>query len=729
MTINSNKITLLNNVKIPTKFEGLTIDGALKYIKNSETMHEKIENLRTIVNDDEKYKALKEQLPAFSFSGTFKNSVLNDSFIEHSGVFTVDIDHLEDVNADKALVCSIPYVLACFISPSGKGLKAILRIDTLKDDADLKTKFASITALFAGYGINIDQSGKDIRRVCFASYDPDIYINYDAEIFYPEIIQVAPKKTNVLPFTPAVSDVNTADTCIKRITDIMQSAVPGDRHITRLKAAKLAGGFVAGGLLDERQARDILEQLSHYISDNGTTSSSEIKTIDDGFKEGLLSPITHIFTQRVHEQYVEQHNEWETPFYKIILHEILAPFPGVMKALVEETLRVANKPQPELSILSALIGMAASIGGNYKTPGGQRFNLYGIGISGTGTGKDKAMLPAIMLSKVASAELGGQPGSGAALEDMLEERGTKILLNMDEVAHFIASMNDIKQTHMASLAGYLLKLFSASRGVYHTRRLANSSNNAQKECINPCVSLMGFACPEKLGDAFGHSSNIEDGLMGRVLFVSGRDSVKPRRDQGEFAIPGFVIDTCKKISFNQDITLEIDYQADSELDRVLMDFDNESGSSSNPFAKALKMRSYEKCERVAGVLAVFDNPVQPVIRLQHIEWAEMFIKYCDKEILEFTSKHLHGGQVQSDAAKITSLIDRFGSGVLKATNKIHSGMIKDKYFPRSLLLKNSKLCKRDFDFAIDHLTDLELVKPVNWEGKNSVFRAILVNKS
>jgi hypothetical protein len=721
----NSKITFLKNALIPYKFDELTIEGALKYIKNSETMRDRIAHLRTI-KDPEQYKNEKIKLPAFSFSGTFKDSVTNANFDQHSGVFTVDIDHLEDVNADKELVCSIPYVLACFLSPGGNGLKVILRIDTLKDDADLKDKFASITALFAGYGVTIDQSCKDIRRVCFSSYDPDIYINYDADIFITTAEKRAKSEPKVSQSAAAVGD---ADTCIKRIIDLMQSATPGTRHNTRLKAARLAGGYVAGGFLQRDMAMDVLHQISDSISDKGTTTPGELNTIADGFNEGLRLPITHIFIQRVHEQDVEQHDEWETPFYKIILHEILAPFPGVMKALVEETLRVANKPQPELSILSALIGMAASIGGNYKTPGGQRFNLYGIGISGTGTGKDKAMLPAIMLSKVAGAELGGQPGSGAALEDMLEERGTKILLNMDEVAHFIASMNDIKQTHMASLAGYLLKLFSASRGVYHTRRLANSSNNAQKECINPCVSLMGFACPEKLGDAFGNSSNIEDGLMGRVLFVSGRDSVKPRRDQGEFAIPGFVIDTCKKISFNQDITLEIDYQADSELDRVLMDFDNESGSSSNPFAKALKMRSYEKCERVAGVLAVFDNPAQPVIRLQHIEWAEMFIKYCDKEILEFTSKHLHGGQVQSDAAKITSLIDRFGSGALKATNKIHSVMIKDKYFPRSLLLKNSKLCKRDFDFAIDHLTDLEAVKPVNWEAKNSVFRAILVNKS
>jgi hypothetical protein len=387
----------------------------------------------------------------------------------------------------------------------------------------------------------------------------------------------------------------------------------------------------------------------------------------------------------------------------------IQPFKGVMASMVEETLRIANKPQPELSILSALIGMASSIGGNYKTQGGARFNLYGIGISGTGTGKDKVMLAAALLSKAAGTELGGQPGSGAALEDMLEPEGSKILLNIDEVAHFIAAMNDSRQTHMASLSGNLLKLFSASRGSYHTRRLASSSNTEQKECVNPCVSMLGFACPEKLGASLGHSSNIEDGLLGRILFVNGLNDVKPRRDKGEFYLFPEIVEKAKLIKTRESIVVTIDIEADQKLDELLDEFDAAGISSNNPFAKSLKMRSFEKCERIAGVLAVWDNPISPRILIEHVLWAEMFIKHSDHAVLTFTENHLHNGQVQLDAAKIKEYMRKILSGEIKAQTVRQSSIIEHGYIPRSLALKASHLCAKDFETAVFHLVALEEV--------------------
>ena len=209
----------------------------------------------------------------------------------------------------------------------------------------------------------------------------------------------------------------------------------------------------------------------------------------------------------------------------------------------------------------------------------------------------------------------------------------------------------------------------------------------------------------------------------------GRDEVKPRRDRGEFYLPGVVIDTCKLLNHNREITLEIDAEADALLDSLLDEFDNERLTASSPFAISLKTRSYEKCERVAGVLAVFDNPVTPLITASHVRWSEMFIKYCDDEILKFTAGHLHGGKVQSDSAKIMELIARFINGSLKALNKNHAIILKAGNIPRSLILRYSHLSKMDFDNAINHLCDLESVTVVNFTILDSIYKTILPLKS
>ncbi|HEY4963136.1 MAG TPA: hypothetical protein VIH90_00380, partial [Candidatus Saccharimonadales bacterium] len=64
--------------------------------------------------------------------------------------------------------------------------------------------------------------------------------------------------------------------------------------------------------------------------------------------------------------------------------QAVEPFPGLMAEMIESILTTAHKPQPELTTLAVLIGMAAAIPGHYMLPGDGRLNLYGTGISGTG---------------------------------------------------------------------------------------------------------------------------------------------------------------------------------------------------------------------------------------------------------------------------------------------------------------------------------------------------------
>ncbi|MDP1763061.1 MAG: BT4734/BF3469 family protein [Sediminibacterium sp.] len=92
---------------------------------------------------------------------------------QHSGLICIDIDKL-DTDKYQDLIKTIPtdpYTHICFISPSGNGIKVVIRIEA--DAAKHLAYFHSIAEYYLlTYGITIDSSGKDVSRLCFCCYDP-----------------------------------------------------------------------------------------------------------------------------------------------------------------------------------------------------------------------------------------------------------------------------------------------------------------------------------------------------------------------------------------------------------------------------------------------------------------------------------------------------------------------------------------------------------------------------
>jgi hypothetical protein len=128
---------------------------------------------------------LKKKLPAILLSGRFKQRS-NGALIQHSGLICADQDDLgsEALKAVRPKLLTSPYLWALFRSPTGKGLKAIFRVpaDPLKHLASFRAVEEHVRDLT---GIQIDQSCKDLARLCFVSYDPDCYFNPDAREIDP----------------------------------------------------------------------------------------------------------------------------------------------------------------------------------------------------------------------------------------------------------------------------------------------------------------------------------------------------------------------------------------------------------------------------------------------------------------------------------------------------------------------------------------------------------------
>jgi len=133
------------------------------------------EKNKTVRND------IKKLLPAICFSGTFKKRADN-ALIEHSGLICLDFDGYEkqkDLLQDKETISKNKHVFSVFISPSGNGLKVLVKIPA--DPENHSNYFNSLEKHFNSQ--YFDKTSKNISRVCYESYDPLIYVNEKSSVW------------------------------------------------------------------------------------------------------------------------------------------------------------------------------------------------------------------------------------------------------------------------------------------------------------------------------------------------------------------------------------------------------------------------------------------------------------------------------------------------------------------------------------------------------------------
>lgn len=147
---------------------------------------------------------LKKKLPAVCFSGKFTKRA--DSYlVEHSGLICLDFDGYtksKDLLEDKENLSKNKFVYSVFISPSGNGLKVLVKIPA--DSDNHINYFNSLEKYFNSE--YFDKTSKNVSRVCYESYDPLIHINENSSIWdtieEPEYTEVSKVKDSpTIPIT------------------------------------------------------------------------------------------------------------------------------------------------------------------------------------------------------------------------------------------------------------------------------------------------------------------------------------------------------------------------------------------------------------------------------------------------------------------------------------------------------------------------------------------------
>lgn len=166
-------VSIFKNIKDVTNPYNKNVYYALERIKSGKSK-ELVERIRA--GED-----LKRELPYVCFSGTFEHRSAK-GLKNHSGLICLDFDKFnsfQDVIDFKNSICDDSFIFSCWISPSGNGLKVLVKIPA--EPENHKGYFDALKKHFDHP--NFDISTSDVSRACFESYDSDLFVNPDSLLF------------------------------------------------------------------------------------------------------------------------------------------------------------------------------------------------------------------------------------------------------------------------------------------------------------------------------------------------------------------------------------------------------------------------------------------------------------------------------------------------------------------------------------------------------------------
>lgn len=187
----------------------LTVSDLVTLLQSrAKSLSETIQQARAVFDqrNKEAYDAIKSKLPAFvphRFDGTGRRL---QNLSDYSGIVVLDLDGLTTLEAETVrdtVFSKSEYCLLAFLSPSGRGVKALIATNAT-DKAKAHDTFKAVTDYFAplvsellGKAVPFDPSGKDAPRLCYLSFDPQLYFNADAVKFAIRYPDKVPKPSKV----------------------------------------------------------------------------------------------------------------------------------------------------------------------------------------------------------------------------------------------------------------------------------------------------------------------------------------------------------------------------------------------------------------------------------------------------------------------------------------------------------------------------------------------------
>ena len=188
-------ISIFKDIKSVTpKFKSVSVFEVLESIKNGKYRKQvsaiRVETDKTLRNK------LKSNLEYVTFCGTFSTRA-NSNLKQHSGLACLDFDKVLDLTDLRIDVNNDTFTFASFVSPSGNGLKVLVKIPLVDNNDDYQDYYIELIKHYSKYA-TLDEGTKDIARATYLSFDDNLFINIDSEIFTDKFYRPIPTETKII---------------------------------------------------------------------------------------------------------------------------------------------------------------------------------------------------------------------------------------------------------------------------------------------------------------------------------------------------------------------------------------------------------------------------------------------------------------------------------------------------------------------------------------------------
>lgn len=268
----------------------VSLDKFLKSISNpkekTRLLFEKIQQAEQ--DKDFKSKAeLKQQLYKFTPCVQVDKWRCYKNIVSFTGLLVLDFDHLEiqeAINFKQVFFDSCSFIVACWLSPSKHGIKALVKIPICKDIDEFKSYFLALENEI-GTLKGFDKTVKNCVLDLFLSYDAELLQRADATIWNKQFFEPIKEVVNI----PIHIDDKT-DFIVKIIVNKINSITNEGHPILRAVSYSL-GGYVGAGYISENDAVFLINRcidVNNYLSQKATTYKKTALTM---IKKGTEQPL------------------------------------------------------------------------------------------------------------------------------------------------------------------------------------------------------------------------------------------------------------------------------------------------------------------------------------------------------------------------------------------------------------------------------------------------------
>jgi hypothetical protein len=280
------RISIYKNISSTIPYKDTSVFKVLELIKNGE-FKTQIAKIR-IESEKSKRDELKEKLQNVTFCGVFSNRAVA-GLKKHSGLACLDFDHVEQLEQLRSEINNDAFTFASFVSPSGDGLKVLVKIPFVDNNEDYKDYYIEASKHYSKY-FNADPATKDISRACFLSFDEKLYLNNDSVLFTDKFYRPLPKENKIvnIPLTDTNEIAERLDKWFQKRWNSINRNCNLHSYARQMNAFGVDKSICEGYLFryeqsdfKQREIQLLIDSAYKYSNEFGTKSFEDNKKVNE----------------------------------------------------------------------------------------------------------------------------------------------------------------------------------------------------------------------------------------------------------------------------------------------------------------------------------------------------------------------------------------------------------------------------------------------------------------